>query len=224
MDLFTTANPILSGPITAATSLEDIAAKAVHRRKLNANRRDLRDLRRAENCSEAVGPIDRETEIYGFTKGQFSVIDLLNHCLDYTGPARLVISTWTAANADVSTVLDMIERRRLTGARWLVDLTFSRRSPELAKRIRDVFGADAIRVAKNHAKFFTLCNDQWQIVCRSSMNLNFNPRFENFQLAHDPDLFAFHEAIIDEIWSRQRRELGDEARPYDIHKFFDEEM
>lgn len=215
-------NAILQPPVNPAANLETIAAPTVHRRKLLAGRRELRDARRFETCEEAVGPLDRDTEIYGFTRGQFSVIDLLNHCLDHCGPATLTISTWTAANADVSTVLEMIGEGRLTGARWLVDLTFSRRSPELAKRIRDVFGPDSIRVAKNHAKFFLLDSADWKIVCRS-MNLNFNPRFENFQLANDPELFQFHKAIIDEVWARQPVSL-EAAKPYAIQRFFEEEM
>jgi plasmid stability protein len=36
----------------------------------------------------------------------------------------------------LSGVLDLVESGRLVSARWLVDLTFNRRSPELAHRIR----------------------------------------------------------------------------------------
>jgi hypothetical protein len=100
------------------------------------------------------------------------------------------------------------------------------RLAELAQRIRDVFGDDSIRVAKNHSKFFLLDTpgpDGWKIVCRTSMNLNFNPRFENFQIAHDPELFDFHAAILDSVWHRQRRDLQD-ATPYSIHQHFDRDL
>lgn len=187
-------------PQTLFAEVDQLEAPAVHRRPKAGGRRELRDIRRAANCAAAVGELDRETEIYGFTRGQFSLVDLINHCLDQTGPGFLTISTWAAGEADVSAVLGLIESGRLTGARWLVDRTFGRRAPELVSRIRKAFGPEAIRIADNHAKFFLLEAAGWQLVCRTSMNLNHNPRFESFQLAHDPELFAFHKAIIDELW------------------------
>lgn len=183
------------------------------------SKRSLRDLRRQQTASEALAGFDRDIHIFGYTKGQFSVIDVIREALKYTGPATLDISTWTAANTDVTTVCEFIDSGHVTGSRWLVDLTFQRRSPQLAKRIRDTFGPDAIRVAKNHAKFALIENDSWQIVLNTSMNLNFNPRFENFSISHDPEAFDFHKAILDEIWKTQQRDLA-AARPYEIHKQF----
>jgi hypothetical protein len=55
------------------------------------------------------------------------------------------------------------------------------------------------------------------------MNLNFNPRFENFAIAHDPEIFDFYGAILDEVWQRQSRAVADQ-RPYDIHRHFDADL
>jgi hypothetical protein len=186
-------------------------------------KRELRDARRLESAEAAIAGFGRRASIYGFTKGQFSLIQLITAALKQTGPAELTLSTWTAANADVSEVLAFCNAGVLTGARWLVDLTFSRRSPELAQRIRDVFGADAIRVAKNHAKFALIGNAAWRVVIRTSMNLNHNPRFENFEIAHDPELYGFHAAIVDEVWRKQSRQV-EGMRPYEIQKHFDLEL
>ncbi len=134
---------------------------------------------------------------------------MIEAVLDRTGPAALSISTWTAANTDVSTALSLVASGRVTAARWLVDLTFVRRCPQLAARIRDAFGADAVRVTKNHAKFSVLQNQTWQVVIRTSMNLNHNPRLEDFTVAHDPELAAFLQATLDDLWRTQRRSLAD---------------
>jgi hypothetical protein len=172
--------------------------------------RDIRDLRRKQTATEAVAGLDLDgREIFGLTKGQFSLIDLIEAVLDRTGPAALSISTWTAANTDVSTALSLVAAGRVTAARWLVDLTFVRRCPQLAARIREAFGADAVRVTKNHAKFSVLQNPTWQVVIRTSMNLNHNPRLEDFTVAHDPELAAFLQATLDDLWQTQRRSLAD---------------
>jgi len=212
-------NPILAPTPEPAADLTRIEALTVHRRTVRTKHRHLRDLRRAQAAVEALDGLDKETEIFGFTKGQFSIIDILSDCLRRIGPADLFISTWTAANTDVTTVLEFVNTGLIRRARWLVDLTFQRRSPQLAQRIRQVFGPEAIRVARNHAKFAMLTNAEWKLVLRTSMNLNFNPRFEDFTLANDPDLADFLTTIIDEIWTKKHRSLAD-ARPYDIHKHF----
>lgn len=218
-----TENPLLFDKHEPNADVNAIKSKAIHQRELRTNRREIRDLRRRQTAAEALEGFDKGIEIYGFTKGQFSIIDVITHALTITGPARLRISTWTAANTDVTTVLDFVNDGTLTAARWLVDLTFQRRSPELAHRIREVFGADSIRVAQNHSKFFLLDNDDWQIVCRTSMNLNFNPRFENFQIAHDPEMWEFHDEIFQEIWRKQKRGQANE-RPYETHKHFRDDL
>jgi len=217
-------NPLLLDRGCPTADLTDITSPTLFvRRKRPSHRRSIRDLRRQQSAAESIAELDHTTQIVGFTKGQFSVIDLIRAALDITGRAELDISTWTAANTDVSTVCDFVGEGVVTRSRWLVDLTFQRRSPQLANRIRQTFGLDAIRVAKNHAKFALIGNEDWRVVIQTSMNLNFNPRFENFAIAHDPELFAFYKTILDEVWNRQGREVAD-ARPYQIHKHFDDEL
>jgi hypothetical protein len=99
----------------------------------------------------------------------------------------------------------------------------ARREPATTHQLRDTLGNDNVRVAQTHAKFALFQNAQWQIVLRSSMNLNMNPRYEDFQIAHDPELAAFIGNIMDEIWRKQPKELA-EANPYSIVKYFKDEM
>lgn len=222
----THSNPLLKEAVSPTADLESLQAPTVFLRRRSESpltKRSIRDLRRQKTAAEALEGFDRDTQIVGFTKGQFSVVDLIRAALAATGPAELDISTWTAANVDVTTVCEFVSAGLLTNSRWLVDLTFQRRSPQLAQRIRQTFGKEAIRVARNHAKFALIRNDTWQVVIQTSMNLNFNPRFENFTISHDPELHGFYKKIIDEVFSRQPCQLAD-ARPYAIQQYFAAEM
>ena len=172
---------------------------------------------------EAIAGLDRETEIFGFTKGQFSLLDLLAALFEVTGPAHLSISTWTAATYEIQSLAAMLQRGDILGSRWLIDFSMARREPAITAQLREVFGRDAIRVAQNHAKWCILQNADWRLVLRSSMNLNMNPRFEDFQVAHDPELAAFLNSILDQIWAIQPQKLAD-AAPYEIVKHFRDEM
>lgn len=203
----------------ALANVEKLTAKTELARRKRDVKRELRDQRRTTSAADAIAGFDKELTIYGFTKGQFSLIQLIKAALDVTGPASLTLSTWTAANADVTEVLEFCASGIVTDSRWLVDLSFSKRTPQLAHRIRMIFGDDAIRVAKNHAKFALIGNEQWRVVIHTSMNLNHNPRFENFEIAHDPELYGFHETIIDEIWRRQARSVEGQ-RPGEIERHF----
>jgi len=173
-------------------------------------KREIMDLRRIQSATEAVAGLERDgMELFGLTKGQFSLTDMIEAILEKTGPADLSISTWTAANGDVSRMLQLLSSGAIRSCRWMVDLTFMRRCPQLTAEIRAKFGADAIRVTKTHAKFCTITNDEWQIALRSSMNLNQNPRLESFQVGHDPVLCQFLSQVLDDIWQRQDKGIAD---------------
>ncbi len=203
------SNPLLHESQVRTVRVEDLRSPVVLERTKRSAVRELRELRRQQSAADAIRGLTAENEIYGFTKGQFSMLDLLKACLEFTGAARLSLSTWTAARHEIQQLEKLQADGRILGTRWLVDFTFARRDPQAAHAIRQTFGLDAIRVAQNHAKFALFANDRWQLVVRTSMNLNMNPRFEDFTIAHDPQLAGFLTRILDEIWSRQKRTLAD---------------
>jgi hypothetical protein len=207
LDLGAAPNPLL------ATKPEPVVDPAIIGQsvvKRPIPKREIMDLRRIECAAAAVATLERDgCELFGLTKGQFSLTDMIEAILEKTGPADLSISTWTAANSDVSRMLELLRSGAIRSCRWLVDMTFMRRCPSLAAEIRAKFGADAIRVTRTHAKFCTITNDGWQVALRSSMNLNQNPRLESFQVGHDPELCNFLSGVMDEIWARQDKKIAD---------------
>jgi len=186
-----------------------------------SGRRAMKELIRKESADTAAAGFSRVTDVFGITKGQFSLINLLESVIDITGPAHLTVSTWTAANADLSQVLDFIEAGRVLSARFLLDFTFQRRQPEIAHRIREVFGRGSLRVTRNHAKFFLLNNDNgWNVTCKTSMNLNQNPRLEDFDLSNDPLLWDFLNGIIDNLFSQTTGDQGELTTNELQHQFY----
>lgn len=218
-----TANPLLKSETVKTVDVEDIAAPTVFIRPKVLNRRELRELRAKQTAVQAIAGLTHDNEIYGFTKGQFSLLQLLESAMETTGPVELVISTWTAARHEIQRLQELQRLGSILSSKWLVDLTFARRDPEAANQIRLAFGADAIRVAQTHSKFALFTNERWKLVLRTSMNLNMNPRFEDFTISHDPELHAFLTRIVTDIWTRQRRDLADRTTR-DAQRFFREEM
>jgi len=164
--------------------------------------REIKKLMRMETASEAAGQLYPGCAIFGITKGQFSLIELITVILDQTGPADLFISTWTASGADISDAHDLVESKKIKSIKFMVDMTFQRRQPGFAAKIRELFGYDAIRVTKNHAKFVLIQNEAWNLVIKTSMNLNSNPRLEDFDIQDDPQLAGFLSDLAAEIWKK----------------------
>jgi hypothetical protein len=142
-------------------------------------------------------------EVFGFNKGQFSFIDLIDACLEFTGPAEATIATWTAADADLRRAAEFLKRGRITKATWIVDYSFETRQPAFCELLRELFGDNSIRTLASHAKFVTLGNAEWNLVLQSSMNLNQNRRIENFWIADDPQLFEEYSSLVADVFALQ---------------------
>ncbi len=179
------------------------------------SRSKSRELRRlnSENAHRAILGLTRRSEIFGLTKGQFSLIDLIRAILDKTGPADLVISTWTAAKKEIEHARVLLKDGRVRSIRWLVDFSFPRRQPGYCEDLRAKFGDECIRVTKNHAKFAIFRSAEWSIVLRGSMNLNQNPRLEYFEICHDPAMADFLLTVVDEVFEVQGASEGFTRRP-----------
>lgn len=164
-------------------------------------KRAVRDSIRCATAAAAIGPIERGCEIYGLTGGQFSLIDVIDHCLAATGPADVVISTWTAAGADVDFAMALLADRRIDRLRFIVDCSFPNRQPAYCAALRERFGEDAIRMTKSHCKFVTIVGDGWHLSVRTSMNLNLNRRLENFEISDSKPLTDHLLAFTDELFA-----------------------
>jgi hypothetical protein len=193
MEIATTPNPILD-PWEAEQRVTEYMSKG-------AKRKRQRMMVRRRNAAEALGAIELGADKYIVTKGQFSLIDLISATADATGPAHLTIALFTAHGSGIADLHDFLKNGKILSARWLVDFTFQRRKPHFVGQLRALFGDDCIRITKTHAKLVVLRNDRYAVSILSSMNLTHNPRIEFILVREDPELAAFNEAWVDEIFT-----------------------
>jgi hypothetical protein len=155
------------------------------------------------NAREAIGRLEPGCEIFVLTFGQFSLIDVLGALLEQTGPAHVIISTWTAGIRDTAKAAWFVEQAVVLSMRFLVDRSFITRQPAYCRAMRKAFGDQCIRTCRTHAKFMVLRNEQWSLAVRTSMNLNENEQMENLEISDDAELCGFLESIADEIYRDQ---------------------
>lgn len=160
----------------------------------------------ARNVAAAVGEITPGCEIFGVTKGDWSLVDLITYSLKTTGPANVIVCTWTAGGHDTSFTNDLLVDGSIKSLRFVVDLSFPSRQPSYCAALRQRFGDDAIRFTKTHAKFVTIRNATWNIVIRSSMNLNENRRMETWELSDSHAMAEWLDELVTQLFVNQTPE------------------
>ena len=153
------------------------------------------------SASEAIGKLEKNTDTFILTYGQFSLMDGILAVMDQTGPAHINISTWTAAAADLTRTAELVGSAEFLSFRMIVDRSFKTRQPQYYDTMVLYFGQDSIREINTHAKFVTIRNDEWNVVIRTSMNLNGNPRLENMEISENKEFAEFFESIVNAVFS-----------------------
>ena len=113
----------------------------------------------------------------------------------------MAIATWTAGAADLSRSAESLHNGNIRSLRFVVDCSFGQRQPGYLAQVRRLFGDEAIRSTRTHAKYAVITNDEWSVAVRTSMNLNENPRLESIEVSDDPDLAGFLLRVTDEIFA-----------------------
>ena len=197
-------NPIFDAPVRTVKP-DAITAAHVFRAEKTTEARELRRLFRRETAADFIGTVTPRMHIFGVSKGQFSLVDVLRHLSDQIGRCRLSLSTWTVARADLDELQELTNEARFSSIRVLIDFSFQRRQPGLIATIRRRFGNEAVVVTRNHCKFLLMATDRFHLVCRTSMNLNFNPRLEDVEIKDDPELYQFLDEILNDIFERHEK-------------------
>lgn len=148
-----------------------------------------------QNAAECLGPVGKGASIFAITRGQWSMIDAILHTLwCCPGPCHISVWTWSIADYEVECLTRLMQDSRLLSARLVIDIGGLQQGGSRAKKAdiggaivdqwHRTFGPDSVVHASNHAKIATIEEpvSGLKFCLRGSMNLNFNPRFEQFDL------------------------------------------
>ena len=178
--------------------------------------RKFRHGMRGESAARCIGEISKGCDVFGLTKGDFSMIDVLRHVAKQIGPCKIDIGTWTAAAADIKQAFDMLEDRNIISMRWLVDRSFPARQGKYYASLLNKFGCDSVRLARFHAKFILLDNDDFSVAVRTSMNLNLNKRIESYEISEGSPISGYLRQIVDYHFSKPAEDSYAAFKDFDI--------
>jgi hypothetical protein len=176
-------------------------------------RRTNQRFSKVADARTTIAGFGKGMDICGLTYGQFSMLDLLEAALEITGPADVVVSTWSAGFYDMNAAVKFRDSGRLKSIRFLMDSS-AKRGQATAGNVIDLFGLDSVRTTRSHAKFALITNIEWSVVITSSMNLNLNPRVEQFEMTDDAARMAMFMEFVDSCWGElPEGETGDRTLP-----------
>jgi len=154
-------------------------------------------------AADVIGPLEPGSRVVGLTYGQFGALELLVHVLSCTGPADVDIVTWRIGDEDAEQVAWLRDHGEQTIRRLRLILgsgVVAGKRERWIQRLAYSFGPDEIRLARVHAKWFTVTNEAWAVCVRSSMNVNRNTRWEQFDLDVDPDITGWFRGVVDDVF------------------------
>ena len=151
--------------------------------------------------NECIGKIEQGCEIFGLTAGQFSFVDIIEHCASEIGRSRCIISTWSASILHIDRILEMKRVGLIDGVGMIIDRSFKTCKPDVCAHLVNNLGIENVKTASIHAKFAMLWNENRRIVIFTSANLNKNPRNENFEIVESMEMFTYLKKMCDNVFA-----------------------
>lgn len=157
-------------------------------------------LSKVASARDTIAGFGHGMDVVGLTFGQFSLLDLIDAALELTGPADVAISTWSAGFYDVGAAVRFRDSGRIRSIRFVMDSSAKRGQASVGD-VGEIFGRECVRATRSHTKFATITNEEWSVVITSSMNLNLNPRCEQFEMTDDAERCALFLRFVDEVFA-----------------------
>lgn len=155
---------------------------------------------------DIIPHLERGCHIFGITRGQYSLLDIVLAIVERYGPAELSVWTWAIAEYERDAIFGLIENGLVQKADLVIDFSTPRKhinqlqeskntSEIVIKKWIEKFGKQSVRTVKTHAKIARIKCGDFYFVVRGSMNLNYNPRFEQFDITEGQECFDFVEQV-----------------------------
>jgi hypothetical protein len=168
-------------------------------RKSSVAGRRTRAVESFKTAADCIGKVEPGMSLFAVTRGQFSMIDAVLHVLHELGPSTLTLWTWAIAEYEIERFNALRDCGHVTDATLMIDGSARERNAMPIASWRGRFGQNSVRLVSNHAKIATVDNGQLKVLLRGSMNLNFNPRFEQLDVTEGGPDFDLVREIESEL-------------------------
>lgn len=149
--------------------------------------------------TKQLGTIVPGQDKHYWSHGNFNMMRLVFWVLEQTGPADIIMSTYSISPKTIQGVLNRREKGLIKSIRFLVDNRVRSLSPKPFDMLVHNFDYRCISI---HAKVACIYNDNWNITIVSSQNATDNPKMERGVIYTGIDVFNFDKKVLDDAFDR----------------------
>lgn len=139
---------------------------------------------------DAMGVLVPGRDKHFYSSGAFNLIQLIFYILRQTGPAHLLLTTYSISMDSIAAIHWKVETGELLSVRFLIDNRVRSISPKPFDYLVTTF-PDCYRCLALHAKVALLYNEDWKITVVGSQNATHNPKLERGIIHTGRDIFDF---------------------------------
>lgn len=129
----------------------------------------------------------------------FNMMKLIFWVLEQTGPADILISTYSISPKTLQGVMNRREKGLIRNIRFIVDNRVRSLSPKPFDLLVASFD---YRCTSIHAKVACIWNEKWNITIVSSQNCTDNPKMERGVIYTGSDVFNFDKKVLEDAFDR----------------------
>lgn len=139
---------------------------------------------------DAMGMLVPGKDKHFYSSGAFNLIQLIFYMLKQTGPAHLLLTTYSISMDSITALHRKMEAGELLSVRFLIDNRVRSISPKPFDYLVTTFPG-CYRCLALHAKVALLHNEDWKITVVGSQNATHNPKLERGIIHTDTGIFDF---------------------------------
>lgn len=149
--------------------------------------------------TKSIGLLTPGRQKHYYSDGNFNLIRLIFHILRQTGPAHVLMSTYSISQDSLEQVRSRLNRGQLLSIRFLIDNRVKVMSPKPFQMLREGFQYRCISL---HAKVALIYNEEWKISIVTSQNATDNPKLERGVIFTDDQVFNFDKKQLEDAFIR----------------------
>jgi len=149
--------------------------------------------------TKSIGLIVPGRQKHYYSDGNFNLLRLIFHILKQTGPAHILMATYSISQDSLEKVRNRLNHGEILTIRFLIDNRVKVMSPLPFQMLKEGF---TYRCISLHAKVALIYNDDWKISIVTSQNATDNPKLERGVIFTDDQIFNFDKQQLENAFNR----------------------
>ena len=146
---------------------------------------------------QGLGTLLRGKAKHYYSSGAFNLIQLVLYILRQTGPAHVLLATYSISDRSITTLRNHTDQGDILSIRFLIDNRVRSINPKSFDYLLTAFPGQT-RCRTLHAKVALVWNDDWHVSVVGSQNATHNPKLERGIVHTSNEIFDFDKRVLED--------------------------